>query len=175
MCPGTLVGTFDPDKHQFVNQRFTEIHNTLVKTLRTIKARNKSMRVLLTVSPVPLTATNSGNHVMVATSESKSILRAVAGQIAENMQFVDYFPSYEIITAPPFKGMFYEDNKRSVRPRGVNHVMSNFFGCLDAKFGGAKAVAVVRGKAGSPGAAADDKPSDDDLVCEEELLAAFGR
>src|SRR5690606_34218267 len=81
MCPGTVAGEFDEASHQFVNQDFPNIKRALIDTLRRIKAVNENIRVLLTVSPVPLTATMSGNHVLVATMESKSILRAVAGAV----------------------------------------------------------------------------------------------
>ena len=72
-----------------------------------MRSANRGLRFLLTVSPVPLTATNSGNHVLVATVDSKSRLRAVAGQLARTVSRVDYFPSYEIISAPPFRGSFF--------------------------------------------------------------------
>ena len=58
--------------------------------------------------------------MLVATTQSKSVLRAVAGSLQDQFRFVDYFPSYEIITAPPFQGKFYEKNQRSVTPEGVN-------------------------------------------------------
>jgi hypothetical protein len=68
----------------------------------------------------------TGKHVITATIESKSILRAVAGQVASHSKVVDYFPSYEIINSPVFKGMFFEPNLRNVNPHGVNIVMNSF-------------------------------------------------
>jgi hypothetical protein len=76
----------------------------------------------------------SGNHILVATMGSKSILRAVAGQIASQFNFVDYFPSYEIINSTPFRGSFFEPNQRNVNHSGVYHVMNSFFHCLNTKF-----------------------------------------
>ena len=43
------------------------------------------------------------------------------------MQYVDYFPSYEIISSFPYKASFYEPDLRSVSPIGVKHVMKIFF------------------------------------------------
>jgi hypothetical protein len=170
MCPGTHAGTFDPKTHVFRNQDYAFVQDNLVRALTLIRrARKQGPKVLLTVSPVPLTATNSGNHVLVATMESKSILRAVAGQVARDLRAVSYFPSYEIINSPVFRGAFFEPNLRSVNHHGVEHVMQTFFtGLLQQAAPLAKVPARVR-----RGPAAQDQ-TDDDLQCEEQLLQTFG-
>ena len=76
---------------------------------------------------VPLVATAEDKHVIVSTTASKSILRASAEHMSRSHANVDYFPSYEVITAPAFGGMFFGANKRGVRPEGVKFVMSHFF------------------------------------------------
>ena len=60
---------------------------------------------------------------------------AAALDEARRLKDVD-FPSYEIISSPPFGGQFYAENKRSVEQDGVNHVMANFFACMGAAFPG---------------------------------------
>jgi hypothetical protein len=157
VCPGTIAGYFDSDIHIFRNQQFEYIRKNLVESMKLMRSVNPHLKFLLTVSPVPLTATNSGKNVIVATMESKSILRAVAGQVAHNQSFVDYFPSYEIINSPVFKGVFFEPNQRSVNPYGVRFVMNAFFEGLN-----------IYSKA-------DNQVNRNDVVCEEELLDAFGR
>jgi hypothetical protein len=185
MCPGTLAGDFDAGQHEFVNQDFPFIRKTLVEALRVVKARNPKIRILLTVSPVPLTATMSGNHVLLATIESKSVLRAVAGALQRQLGFVDYFPSYEIINSPPFRGVFFESNQRSVSQAGVDHVMNCFFDCLRRKFSGEELSSEpkVPHEPKKPGARRQPPlqgqrrqkalKSTADVVCEEELLNAF--
>jgi hypothetical protein len=136
----------------------------------------------LTVSPVPLTATNSGNHVLIATMESKSILRAVAGQMKRRFGFVDYFPSYEIINSPPFRGTFFESNQRTVNHVGVNHVMDSFFKCLHSKFPMSD-MPKIQTKDNEKPATSSTRPEldkkavkrDEDVICEEELLNAFAK
>ena len=173
MCPGTVGGVFDPENHTFHNQDFRLILDNLNETLNLMATLNPKLGYILTVSPVPLTATMSGNHVLPATVESKSILRAVAGEIARKRKMVDYFPSYEIISSPPFQGAFYGKNKRSVMPSGVAHVMESFFKCLNHKFetpGGSTATS------GNKRAGADspiDHDKTDDVICDEEFLATF--
>lgn len=161
MCPGTVAGEFNPEAHEFHNQLFAEIIKNLRETVTMMREVNPKLKFILTVSPVPLTATMSGNHVLVASMESKSILRAVAGQFA-GYNFVDYFPSYEIINSPVFQGVFFEANKRSVSSYGVKFVMDNFFNSLELKFG------VDTHKKIAPLAKTMK------VMCEEELLEAFG-
>lgn len=182
MCPGTVAGDFDARQHRFFNQDYAFIHATLKQTLKAIQALNPDIRFLLTVSPVPLTATVSGNHVMVATMESKSVLRAVAGALRRECPNVDYFPSYEIINATPFRGTFFEPNQRSVNHAGVDHVMKTFFAGLDARREGELGTASARFAQGTrtmpPGThrpEAPDPASNDDVVCEEALLGAFSQ
>ncbi|HEV7371461.1 GSCFA domain-containing protein [Arenibaculum sp.] len=133
VCPGTIRGTFDPAVHRFRNFTHAEVHDDLNATIAMIRNVNPGMRILLTVSPVPLTATATGRHALTATTYSKSVLRAAAGQLAEECDHVDYFPSYEMITGFPFKGMFFEKNMRSVSPTGVDFVMRQFFGAIHAQ------------------------------------------
>ena len=91
---------------------------------------NPELHILLTVSPVPLVATASGDHVLVATQYSKSVLRAVAGDMARSHAQVDYFPSYEIIAAPPSRATFFEPNMRAIAGDGADLVMRHFFAGL---------------------------------------------
>lgn len=163
MCPGTAAGEFDSIKHKFKNQQFQEILQDLTKTIQMMRKVNPEIKFLLTVSPVPLTATKSNNHVLVATMESKSILRAVAGQLSANSSYIDYFPSYEIINSPVFKGIFFEPNQRNINTYGVNFVMDMFFKSLKDKFGEHQL-------------SVSDLPKVEENVndvCEEELLEAF--
>jgi len=168
LCPGTAGGEFDSARHEFRNQRFEFIKENLTEALQLMRGLNPDLKVLLTVSPVPLVATNSGNHVLVATTESKAILRAVAGEVAAGAAWIDYFPSYEIISSPPAKGAFFEPDMRQVTSQGVDFVMDTFFGCLESKYG------LEPQKQPDPRPASRDVPSRDDLVCEEEMLDAFG-
>jgi hypothetical protein len=178
MCPGTVAGTFDSRQHEFRNYAYPQIERDLVEVMDLISVKNRNMRFLLTVSPVPLTATASGQHALTSTTYSKSVLRAVAGAVADRRADTDYFPSYEIITGVPFRGMFFEPNLRSVAPDGVDFVMKSFFKCLSDKFGEDRAEEVAdapetlhrKQKKGRR----DASPRQDDVVCEEAMLDAFG-
>lgn len=129
-CPGVWGGTFDAQHHRFVNYRASVIRRDLEAALGLMQAINPKLRLLLTVSPVPLTATATGGHVLVATQYSKAVLRAVAGELAEDRDDVDYFPAYEVITGQQSRHGFYAPNLRDVVTQGVGVVMDHFFAGL---------------------------------------------
>ncbi len=166
MCPGTGVGQFDPENHVFVNHKMPDILADLTVAITLMQTQNPELKVLLTVSPVPLTATASGQHALTATSYSKSVLRAVAGQLSAEMGMVDYFPSYEMITNPAYRGMFFAPNMRTVVEEGVQFVMQNFFDDQAAKFGEEKTITRKQ----KPKLR---KSQQLDVICEEEMLSAF--
>lgn len=172
MCPGTYAGEFDKSRHYFLNQDYSFVRENLLNAISLIrKERKKGPRILLTVSPVPLTATNSGNHVLVATMESKSILRAVAGNVAAGIKGTSYFPSYEIINSPVFRGVFFEPNLRSVNSYGVDHVMNCFFAGLSDS---SNVKISDELKLNQQDKVNSSVAMPDDIKCEEELLQVFG-
>lgn len=126
MCPGTAAGAFDEAVHVFKNYGFSEIETDMEIAIQNLRQLNPKLRILITVSPVPLVATASGKHVLSATTYSKSVLRAVAGLLESRFEYLDYFPSYEIITTSASHGRFFQDNLREVRPEGVAFVMGHF-------------------------------------------------
>jgi hypothetical protein len=73
------------------------------------------MRFVVTVSPVPLGATFKDADVIVANSASKSVLRTVAEELFRRFDFVDYFPSYEIVLNSPRALAFQEDQLHVAR------------------------------------------------------------
>lgn len=175
ICPGTAAGTFDPALHEFRNLDFRQVSESMEAAVDLMRQANGQLRIVLTVSPVPLAATKSGEHVLVATIESKSILRAVAGQMARSRDYVDYFPSYELVSSPLTGGIFFEPDRRQVSPMGVSFVMDHFFSCLSAAFG-SSAPEKAQGSTAASGTEGGITPavrSRDDIICEEELLAAF--
>ncbi|MCB1346302.1 MAG: GSCFA domain-containing protein [Rhodobacter sp.] len=171
VCPGTAAGRFDPQAHVFAPLQVAQVLRALGEAMDKMRAVQPALRFLLTVSPVPLTATMSGKHVLVATMESKSILRTVAGQLAANRDHVDYFPSYEIINAPAFQGVFFDPNKRTVNPAGVAFVMRQFFAGLGIDPSAPGGSQPPRGT--RPGQ--DATTGATEILCHEELLDAFAK
>ena len=126
LCPGVSGGTFDGARHRFHNFRVGEVTADLAAFIARLRGVNPQARIIFTVSPVPLAATMSGNHVLAATTYSKSVLRAAAQEIAEDHEGVFYFPSYEMITGAPAAARYFAEDMRNVTEEGVGHVMSVF-------------------------------------------------
>lgn len=126
ICPGVSGGAFDPERHAFHNFRVGEVTADLAAFIARLRGVNPGARIILTVSPVPLVATASGNHVLAATTYSKSALRAAAQEIAEDHEGVHYFPSYEIIMGAPAAARYFAEDMRNVTEEGVAQVMSVF-------------------------------------------------
>ena len=127
IAPGTIAGQYDPSRYALHNLLYSDIHADLVSFWERLKAVNSTARMLLTVSPVPLAATATKNHVLVATTYSKSVLRAVAGDLSDRFDDIHYFPSYEIISTHASRGFFFDPDLRNVNQFGVDQVMKHFF------------------------------------------------
>lgn len=157
VCPGTIAGEFSDDKYQFRNLNYQETIEDMKVFNSYLQNANSAAKLLLTVSPVPLTATASGKHVLQATMYSKSTLRAVAGDLAAICSNVRYFPSYELITSHPMRGTFFNPDLRTVNMHGVNYVMKHFFNSIS---GGTNSIP------------AEQQASDNAIICDEEKLDA---
>lgn len=156
-APGTVAGQWDPERFRFHNFSCTEVIADLRAFRSMVQQVNRHFRMILTVSPVPLAATALDTHVLLATTRSKSVLRAAAGELADADEGVCYFPSYELIASPFSRGRFYAADKREVTGEGVAAVMRVFFGQHPPL--------------------AEEEPEQEthrDPVCEERMLEAFG-
>lgn len=174
-APGILGGRFDAGAFEFHNLAYGEVFAAmtdffgLVSTLR----QGRPLKVILTVSPVPLTATASGQHVISATAYSKAVLRAVAGDLAASHDFIDYFPSYEMVTNPAARGQFFTDNLRTVRESGVAAVMAAFLRAHGVETAAPQAPAApLPDMSGEAAFALEGGASE--AQCEDALLEAFG-
>ena len=126
LCPGVGGGKFDPARHVFRNASVADVVADLISFIDLLRGVNPAARIMLTVSPVPLVATASGQHVLTATAYSKSVLRVAADEVSRQRPNVVYFPSFEIITGNFNRGIYFADDCRSVTEEGVEHVMRTF-------------------------------------------------
>jgi hypothetical protein len=88
-----------PDRYELHVLSYAEVVGFLVEAVRLLQKHGPpDLRVLLTVSPVPLQVTHRPIDVIVANSYSKSVLRAAAEEVITGFPFITYFPSYESVT-----------------------------------------------------------------------------
>lgn len=128
ICPGVAAGNFDPSLYEFKNLSVEDIVAEMDSFILQVTSLRPDLKVLLTVSPVPLAATALDRQVLVSTSYSKSVLRVAAELIQGRWKDkVVYFPSYEIISGNFSRGSYYASDLMSVIEDGVDHVMRLFF------------------------------------------------
>lgn len=125
-APGTIAGIYDEDLYEFKNFCVDDILRDMRECFLLFRNYSADVKFILTVSPVPLTATATGNHVLRASMYSKSVLRVAAETLASEFDNVDYFPSFEIINNPAARMEFFESNLREVSFDGVYSVMKVF-------------------------------------------------
>jgi len=125
-CPGTVAGVFDPERHVCKNFTAAEIRGDLEELIDLLREVRPGIRVVLTVSPVPLVATAMPEHVLVASVYSKSVLRVAAGEVTKLKPAVSYFPAYEIVTGPQAPADFFEIDCREPSAAGIAAVMRAF-------------------------------------------------
>lgn len=170
LAPGVAGGEFDPARHAFHNLDIHEVLADMEAFLAGLRRVNPGVRVVLTVSPVPLVATYENRHALVATTYSKSVLRVAADMLYRAHDYVEYFPSYEIITGNFSDAAYYEADYRSVNPLGVDHAMRCFlrhFAEGQDDLAERESHRPVDAPA-LPGREQDPEPRD--LVCDEEAI-----
>lgn len=132
-----------------------------------LKAINPTMKIVVTVSPVPMGVTFSGQDVAVANMLSKSTLRAAAGAFEAAHDDVDYFPSYEIASLSP-RSFAYAPDCLHVTDLLVSSIMGRF---MEAYLGEAAPRLAPEGF--TELAYMDANPDVEDAVRRGELVSGF--
>lgn len=109
-----------PDRFELHVLSFTDTLAYLRQIVELLRAKcGTAQRILLTVSPVPLTATYTDRDVLVANGLSKAVLRTAADEIIAENDHIDYFPSYESITLSA-RDAAWEDDQRHVKQAAID-------------------------------------------------------
>jgi hypothetical protein len=116
-----------PEDFKFRVSRYQENLDNLKSSYEVLKKHNKSLKFLVTVSPVHLLATYRDDlDVISASCNSKSTLRAVADEF-KAVDGVSYFPSYEIASlASALDGVNAFPDGHHVDRSVVDKIMSVF-------------------------------------------------
>lgn len=133
IAPGVAGGDFDEEIAEFRNFSLSETLDDLFFALDYVRRKNPRVKIILTVSPVPLNATYENRHVWTSTVWSKSVLRLAAEEAVKKYADCTYFPSFEIITSPYARGKYYSDDCRNVTNEGVETVMKLFISHFGSK------------------------------------------
>jgi GSCFA family protein len=116
----------EPDRYEFHLTGFAENWANLEATYALLsRYGHPDLRIIVTVSPIPLMDTFSTKDIVVANTWAKSLLRAVAEEWALAHGNVDYFPSYEIVQNSDRAAM-WERDLRHVKGAGAHHTVELF-------------------------------------------------
>jgi GSCFA family len=169
LAPGVSGGKMDDARYAPLNFTVAETEDDFRNFMRQLRAINPAVRIILTVSPVPLTATFEDRSVICSTSLSKSVLRVAAENLCKNEPNIAYYPSFEIITGPFTQGRYFEADARSVAPEGVQHAMTLFLRHYGDAAASVPAAALPPDSAVQP----PNTNSLNELICEEGALDAI--
>ena len=116
----------DPKRFEFRVLDFQENMENLERLFALLERRNPGCHIVVTVSPVAMTATFSDRDVVVANCLTKSMLRACA----ETWQSlhpgkIDYFPSYEMAVYSDRRLVLMDDGVH-IQPAFVDQVIAHF-------------------------------------------------
>jgi tetratricopeptide (TPR) repeat protein len=115
--PPKSVVRSEPDRFELQILDYNEVLASLRELTALLdRVCPKEHRVILTVSPVPLTATFTMQDVAVANTYSKAVLRAATEAIVAERGNIEYFPSYESVVLTD-RSQAFTDDQIHVDPR----------------------------------------------------------
>lgn len=121
-----MMGATRRGRYVFKVTSYEENRSALERIHRTLgQFGHPDVRIVITVSPVPLLATFTDRDVVLANTFSKSMLRTAAEAFAADKPNVDYFPSYEIVLNSDRK-LAWTDDGRHVQGPMAQHVTRLF-------------------------------------------------
>jgi len=113
------------DLFDFVDFGYDDIVHVLKRLIEMIAENRKDgVKIIVTVSPVP-SSTFSLRDIIPASIGSKSTLRTAAETVSRIYDYVDYFPSYEMVSMSP-RGLAWKDDAVHVQPEMVRMVTDTF-------------------------------------------------
>lgn len=118
---------FDPGRHGFKVSTTEENRQNLAAIHGLIRRHRPEAAIILTLSPVPLSATFRPVSCITANAVSKAVLRVAVDEFMREQKEdarLFYFPSYEIVKE--VIGDAYADDNRHVRPEVIARVMGAF-------------------------------------------------
>ncbi len=107
--PSFFSARRDPGRYELCITDVDDNVSQLNAIRELIHTLNPDAKMVVTVSPVPMSETFSGQDVILANMISKSTLRAAADAFVRVHADVDYFPSYDIITMSPRQYAYTRD------------------------------------------------------------------
>ncbi len=116
--------TYDPARHEFHRLDPAENLENLERLYALLRRHNPALRLVTTLSPVPLDQTFADESLAVADSCSKASLRVALHELCTRHPEVIYFPAYELVHDVEIDP--WQQDRRHVRPEVVERIMQRF-------------------------------------------------
>ena len=166
LAPGVAGGEWDESKYVFWNARASEVASDYLLFVDKLRAVNPDVRLIVSVSPVPIIATYMPRHALVSNSASKSTLRVACDEVVAQRPEIAYFPSYDLVSFGPNAARYYKDSLRELNGVGLSAVMRAFFDHFTAKEAKGNAVRALRIDVSR------EQAETTTVVCDEEAIEA---
>jgi len=124
-APDARLAKKYPDRFEIHFLNYNDNMKNLERIHSILTAENPDIKIIVTVSPVPLLKTFSLDDIVTANTYSKSTLRAVAADFVRSHSNVDYFPSYEIAMNSS-RDIVWAEDKRHVQGKFSRNIMAQF-------------------------------------------------
>lgn len=124
IAPSPAEVKADPGRFAVHVLSYEEIRSDMIEIFKLITEKGKpGVKILATVSPVPLHATFRAQDCLQANMYSKSVQRAALEEALARFDNVHYFPSYEMVALAAPSIAWVDDDFRHVRPETVDRIM----------------------------------------------------
>lgn len=132
VSPPPLMIRKYPDRFRFYNATHADVLASLERIHHLITTEvNPDMKLVVTVSPVPLGTTFTEMDVIAANAYSKATLRSAVGEFCAGRANVDYYPSYEMVTSTDPRIAWEKDRIHVTVPvvdTVIGHFVETYFG-----------------------------------------------
>ena len=113
-----------PGRYELHVLSYEDLRADMIEIFNLIFAKGKpGVKILATISPVPLHTTFRDQDCLQANSYSKAVQRAALEEVLGKFDNVHYFPSYEMVALAAPSVAWVDDDFRHVRPETVDRIM----------------------------------------------------
>lgn len=112
------------DLFELLDFGYDDIQTVLRQMIDMIVAERPAVKIIISVSPIP-SSTFGQRDVVSASVGSKAMLRTAAETVSRIYDFVDYFPSYEMVTLSP-RALAWEEDAVHVQRAMVRSATDTF-------------------------------------------------
>ncbi len=122
--PTKMINFYEnKSNYELKNFTYDEINDDLNYVIENLKKNNKALKIILTLSPVPSSATFFKKNAILSSSEGKAKLRIAIKNVENNFEDVKYFPSFENVI---YDNKNYNSDNRHVKLKKIFQIF-NFF------------------------------------------------